>query len=126
MKRPSVFCCLDVQVTYLDAEGPQHNQWCPCFLVPAGFGGCDLHGDKSQIEDQQLKGCNKHMLVNWALGLPVRYFRRNDDDAADTKTSLIYDGLYYIVSGGGGCVVTNMKDAGQPALRAATPKLHWW
>ena len=48
------------------------------------------------------------MLVNWALGLPVRFFRRNNDSSSDTKSSIIYDGLYYVVSGA-------VRDA--PALR---------
>jgi hypothetical protein len=65
--------------------------------VHAGAGGCDLLGGKEQQSDQKLTSCNKNMLVNWALGLPVRYFRRNNDSTSDTNTSIIYDGLYYVV-----------------------------
>lgn len=64
----------------------------------AGQGGCDLLGGKQQVRDQELKDANRHMLVNWALGIPVRYLRRNDDADSTTGTSLVYDGLYYVVS----------------------------
>jgi hypothetical protein len=69
-------------------------------MLRAGQGGCDLLGGKQQVRDQELKDANRHMLVNWALGIPVRYLRRNDDSDSTTGTSLIYDGLYYIVSVG--------------------------
>jgi hypothetical protein len=75
---------------------------CPAFAVAlsAGMGGNDLLGAKEQQADQELKGANRHMLVNLALGLPLRYFRRNDDPDSCTGTSIIYDGLYYVVSEG--------------------------
>lgn len=71
---------------------------CACLRVSTGAGGNNLLGNKEQVKDQELSRVNRHMLVNWALGLPVRFFRRNDDGDSDTKSSLIYDGLYYVVS----------------------------
>jgi len=62
------------------------------------MGGCDLNGNKGQIKDQALAGVNAAMLVNIALGLPLRVLRRNEDPSSSTGSSLIYDGLYNVVS----------------------------
>lgn len=74
---------------------------CPLTLktpyVYTGQGGNDLNGKKHQVKDQQLKGANRHMLVNLAQGLPVRLLRRNDDKDSSMGTSLVYDGLYDVV-----------------------------
>lgn len=67
---------------------------CTC----AGAGGNDLLGGKEQLFDQKLSTQgNKALLVNYALGLPVRMLRRNDDTDSTTDTSLFYDGLYDVV-----------------------------
>jgi hypothetical protein len=48
-----------------------------------------------------LKGGNRALLANIALGLPVRVFRRNDDRGGATNSVLFYDGLYDVVSAAG-------------------------
>jgi hypothetical protein len=67
-------------------------------VLSTGQGGCDLLGGKEQTSDQKLVSANSDMLVNVALGLPVRYFRRNNDADSSTGSSIFYDGLYYVVS----------------------------
>lgn len=71
---------------------------CCVLCCASGQGGCDLNGNKGQIKDQALAGVNAAMLANIALGIPLRVLRRNEDPSSSTGSSLIYDGLYNVVS----------------------------
>jgi hypothetical protein len=70
-----------------------------CLPAPAGLsgeGGNDLNGNKRQMKDQELKSGNQALLVNLALGLPVRLLRKNEGDSA-TGVLYYFDGLYDVV-----------------------------
>lgn len=67
-----------------------------CDACLSGEGGNDLNGNKRQIKDQELKSGNQALLVNLALGLPVRLLRKNEGDSA-TGVLYYFDGLYDVV-----------------------------
>eukprot|EP00879_Flechtneria_rotunda_P032440 GHRR01035647.1.p1 GENE.GHRR01035647.1~~GHRR01035647.1.p1 ORF type:complete len:266 (+),score=93.05 GHRR01035647.1:45-842(+) len=62
-----------------------------------GEGGNNLLGNKKQVANQKLIKGNRALLVNIAMGLPVRRLRRNDDKSSTTGSALFYDGLYDVV-----------------------------
>ena len=69
-------------------------------LLFAGAGSCDLLGKKKQEADQKLTDRNQALLVNIALGIPVRVVRKNEDPHSFHGCVFVYDGLYDVVRGG--------------------------
>jgi hypothetical protein len=69
-------------------------------VAAAGAGSNDLLGKKRQTADQKMTGRNQAMLVNIALGIPVRVVRKNEDPYSFHGCVFVYDGLYDVVSAG--------------------------